>query len=233
MKNLNTYLDAAILKPEMNAAEVIAAVKLCLPYRPFTLCVRPCDIAGVLPYCKDSPDTGLCAVLAFPHGSCLPASKADEAKRYIDAGVDEIDMVANIGAARAGDWQRVLDDIAAVSQITRPAGIPLKVIMETALLQPDEIRQLTLAAIDAHADFVKTSTGFKGPGASIEAVRIMLDTAQGRIRVKPSGGIRNRAQAEAFIHMGVHRLGVGFSSVPDLCDNNMNAQESATSPNTY
>lgn len=216
MLPLNQTLDAAILKPEMSRSDVQAALELCIPYRPRTFCVRPSDLADVRPVCQRH-GIGLCVVLGFPHGDQLPVSKADEARRYVEAGVDEIDMVANFGWVRSGRWDEVKADIQGVVAVTRPAGIPLKVIFESVHLTLDEVRTLVEVCIEAGADFVKTSTGFNGEGASPEVVRCMVDTAAGRIQVKPSGGIRNREMAEAYLAMGATRLGVGYSSVPALC----------------
>lgn len=229
MNDLNRYLDAAILKPEMNHTDTVAAIDLCLRYEPATVCVRPCDIRLAREKLADTK-TGLCVVLGFPHGDQLPESKADEARRYIEAGVDEIDMVANFGWARSGLWDLVEADIAGVAEQARAAGIPLKVIFETAHLVEQEIRQLVECAVRAGAGFVKTSTGFNGPGATEEAVRAMVEAAAGRIKVKPSGGIRDAAQARRFVEMGAARLGVGFSSVPAICDEQPAAD---AGPNAY
>lgn len=216
MTDIAQTLDAAILKPEMTREEALEAARLCIPYRPKTLCVRPADIALLQPLCREH-GMGLCVVLGFPHGDALSASKADEARRYVDLGVDEIDMVANFGWIRSGDVAAVEEDIAAVTAVTRPAGIPLKVIFESVHLTEDEIRATVDACVRAGADFVKTSTGFNGEGASRAAVAAMVDQAAGRIQVKPSGGIRTREHAEAFLAMGATRLGVGYSSVPAIC----------------
>lgn len=213
---VNQTLDAAILKPEMNLQEVREAMELCIPYRPATFCVRPSDLPLVKPVCREH-GIGLCVVLGFPHGDQLPESKADEARRYVAFGVDEIDMVANFGWVRSGLWDEVKADIQGVAEVTRPAGIPLKVIFESVHLNLDTVRNLVEICIEAGADFVKTSTGFNGDGASPEVVRCMVETAAGRIQVKPSGGIRTRATAEAYLEMGATRLGVGFSSVPAIC----------------
>lgn len=216
MNPIHTYLDAAILKPEMSRAEVDDAIALCLPHKPRTLCVRPCDLEHVTPVCREH-GIGVCVVLGFPHGDQLTVSKVDEARRYIDAGVDEIDMVANFGWVRSGLWDAVREDIASVALVTRAANVPLKVIFETVHLSLDEVKRLTEICVEAGADFVKTSTGFNGEGANPEVVRVMVDTAAGRVKVKPSGGIRTREQAERYVRMGADRLGVGFSSVPPLC----------------
>ncbi|MGA0332975.1 MAG: deoxyribose-phosphate aldolase [Kiritimatiellia bacterium] len=225
MTNLASYLDVAILKPELNDREVLEAVELCLPYQPCTFCVRPADIELVKPICQENR-IGLCVVLGFPHGSQLTVTKADEAKRYMEAGVDEVDMVCNMGWVRSGKWQKVKEDISAVSAFTRPAGVPLKVIFETCVLSLTEIEQLVNVSVDAKADFVKTSTGFNGEGAQDEHVKLMIQTADHRIQVKPSGGIRTKERALALIEMGATRLGVGYSSVPALCGEDDEASDS-------
>ena len=214
--SLATYLDAAVLKPEMTRAEVETALREAIAFGVKTVCVRPCDIALAQELCRGS-DTGVCVVLGFPHGCQLSATKADEARRYVAMGVAEIDMVANYGWIRSGLWQDYEADIAGVAEITRAAGVPLKVIFETSQLNRDQIVRATEGAVRAGADFVKTSTGFYGEGATEEAVRAMLETAGGRVQVKPSGGIRDRATAEKFLSLGATRLGVGHSSCSVLC----------------
>lgn len=216
-KPINRYLDAAVLKPEMTREEALAAIRLSAQVTPRTICVRPCDIELAKPICEGT-ETGISVVLAFPHGQQLTASKADEARRCVELGVEEIDMVANIGWIRSQEWHAVTADIRAVVEITKPAGVGLKVIFETSYLTQEEIAQATECAITAGADFVKTSTGFSSDGATEEGVRTMLETARGRIKVKASGGIRDYARAKMFVDMGVERLGVGYSSCKAICE---------------
>lgn len=216
MNSHNQYLDAAVLKPEMTQDEATAAILACITLKTFSVCVRPCDIALAQSLCKGS-ETKVCVVLGFPHGDQISVSKADEAARYIEMGVNEIDMVANYGWAKSGAWKAVSHDIAGVAKQTSAAGIPLKVIFETAQLDAGAIIRLTEICIEAGADYVKTSTGFNGEGAKLEDVQLMLDTAAGRIKVKASGGIRDAASAEQFIRMGVTRLGVGWTSCSAIC----------------
>lgn len=227
MPSLNRYLDAAILKPEFTQEETIHAIKECLALNTFSVCVRPCDIVLAQSLCKGT-ETAVCVVLGFPHGVQLPESKADEAARYIAMGVDEIDMVANYGLIKSGEWDRVKADIAGVAQQTKAAGIVMKVIFETAHLDATAIAKTVEICIEAGADFVKTSTGFNGEGAKVDDVQVMLDTAAGRIKVKPSGGIRDAAGAQHFIDMGAHRLGVGWNSCAAICSG-----ESAASGSGY
>lgn len=215
--DINRYLDHAVLKPELTRQEAIGAIKLGLDYDVRTVCVRPCDIEPAAEMCTGS-DTEVSCVLAFPHGCTSSLVKADEARRYIAAGTNEIDMVVNFGFVRSGMWDAVVNDIRAVTEVAKPAGVLVKVIFETSYLTLDQITRTTECAIEAGADFVKTSTGFGGEGATVEKVQAMLDAAQGRIKVKPSGGIRDRAKAEMFVEMGALRIGNGYTSTPKICD---------------
>ncbi|MDQ8193879.1 deoxyribose-phosphate aldolase [Coraliomargarita sp. SDUM461004] len=217
MPDINRYLDAAILKPEFTESDLIEAIKACIQLKTYSVCVRPCDITIAQQLCQET-ETAVCVVLGFPHGVQLPASKADEARRYIERGVDEIDMVANYGWIRSEKWKDVEADIVTVAQLTRSAGVPLKVIFETAHLSSEAIKRMVEVCVRAGADFVKTSTGFNGEGAKVEDVQIMLESAAGRIKVKPSGGIRDQSDALNFIKMGAHRLGVGWTSCQTICE---------------
>ncbi len=210
------YLDHAVLKPEMTREEAKQAIELGIAHKVRTVCVRPCDIS-LAAALSAGTQTEVCCVLAFPHGCQTPAAKAGEAREAIAAGTREIDMVANYGFIRSGMRREVLEDIQAVVAVAKPAGIPVKVILETCTLSAEQIRMATEAAIEAGADFVKTSTGFHTGGATVEAVQVMIDTAKGRIQVKASGGIRNREDAERFLDMGCTRLGVGYGTTPVLC----------------
>lgn len=217
MNELNRYLDAAVLKPEMTQTEAAEAIRACIALETFSVCVRPCDIVLAQSLCAGSR-TKVCVVLGFPHGDQLPASKADEAARYIGLAVDEIDMVANYGWVKSGDWEAVRSDIAGVAAQTHATGTLLKVIFETAQLNTEQIAKLTEICIEAGADYVKTSTGFNGEGAKEAHVQVMLKTANGRAQVKASGGIRNAAGARRFIEMGATRLGVGWTSCAAICE---------------
>ena len=214
---INRYLDSAILKPATTPADAAIQIQSGIDYDVRSVCVRPADISLALKLCAGTT-TDVGTVLSFPHGCGHPSVKAQEAATYIDLGVAEIDMVVNYGLVCAGDWEGVQADIAAVTDVAKPKGILVKVILETSELEPDAIAGATEAAIAAGADYVKTSTGFASGGASVEALRTMLDTAQGRIKVKASGGIRDLATAEQYIAMGCERLGVGATSTPVICD---------------
>ena len=116
-------------------------------------------------------------------------------------------------------WDALREDILSVTNIAKPAGILVKTIFETTALTLEEVAKATEIAIEAQADFVKTSTGFAGGGAVEDVIKTMMETAKGRIKVKPSGGIRDLERALMFVEMGAERLGVGSSSTPIICDN--------------
>ena len=213
---INRYLDAAVLYPELERDKAREAIQSIIEFECRTACIRPCDIAMAVELCRDSA-TDVCVVLGFPHGCGLSRVKALEAQAYLDEGVDEIDMVVNYGFVRSGLWDLVEEDIRAVSHVTREHSILLKVILETTELTTEQIKRATECAVAAQADYVKTSTGFASGGASIEAVKVMLEAADGRIEVKASGGIRDFSQAQAYIDMGVSRLGVGYPAVAPIC----------------
>jgi deoxyribose-phosphate aldolase len=214
---INRYLDHAVLKPEMTRQEAIEAIQLGIDYKVRTVCVRPCDIELAVAMCRGT-ETQVSCTLAFPHGCMSRAAKGDEARRSIAAGAHEIDMVVNYGFVRSAMWDAVVEDIRAVTSVARPAGVLVKVIFEACYLTEDEIKRTTQCAIEAGADFVKTSTGFASGGATVEAVQAMLDAGQGRVQVKPAGGIRSREQAERFIEMGATRIGIGYSSTTAICE---------------
>lgn len=211
------YFDAAILKPEMTPAQVEAAIKECIAYDSYSVCVRGCDIDLAMKLCEGT-NTKVGAVLDFPYGYGGIEAKRADARAYAKKGIEDIDMVMNYGAARGGNWDVVEAEIRAVVEEAHRENVIVKVIFETSQLDDAQIRKATEVCIAAGADFVKTSTGFNGGGATVEAIQAMLETAQGRIKVKPSGGIRNYDTARMYVDMGVHRLGIGYTSCKTICE---------------
>ena len=212
---IGRMMDHAVLKPNCTDEDIRKNAEACRAHGIGNLCVRPTDVAYAKGLLQGSPVTVAC-VVGFPHGASRSETKALETRLAIEDGADEIDMVMNVGKLLSGDLDCVKNDIAAVVAVAKPKQVVVKVILETCLLTPGQIAQACELAIAAGADFVKTSTGFNGDGASVEAVKIMLDTVKGRARVKPSGGIRDWSHAVMFAEMGVHRLGVG--SGPQILD---------------
>lgn len=208
---ISRYFDSAVLKPNMSEEEVKAAIQVSIDTDSYSVCVRPCDIDLAVEMCKGT-NTVVSCVLDFPHGDSTAEGKAALAELYAAKGVAEIDMVMNYGYARSGKWEEVKKGIEGVVAAAKKYKVGVKVIFETCALTVEEIKKATEVCIEAGADFVKTSTGFAASGASEEAVQAMLQAAEGRIKVKPSGGVRSYETAKKYVDMGVHRLGIGFGS---------------------
>ena len=148
-----------------------------------------------------------CTVVGFPLGAMSTKAKAFEAKQAVEDGACEVDMVLHIGALKDKDYLYVKEDIRAVIMASKPALV--KVILETCLLNKEEIRIASALSEEAGADFIKTSTGFSTGGATVEDIRIMKESVSPKMKLKASGGIRSREFAEELIAAGADRLGVG------------------------
>jgi deoxyribose-phosphate aldolase len=186
-----------------------------------SLCVMP-SLVPIAAAMLEGTGTKVCTVVAFPLGYALSASKADEARRLIGAGADEVDMVASIGAIVEGDFTAVEEDIAAVAEAVADSSSTaiLKVILETGFLTPELVVLASSAAVRGGAHFVKTSTGFGPRGASIEDVRLMRGAVGPDVGVKAAGGIRDLEAALAMIEAGASRIGTsaGRDIVAALAD---------------
>ena len=211
MMKISRYFDAAVLKPNMTEDEVKAAIQTCIDTDSYSACVRPCDLELAISMCEGTNTIPIC-VLDFPHGDSTAEGKAALADLYAAKGAKEIDMVVNIGYVRSGKWEAVEKEVRGVVEAAAKYQVPVKVILETCYLTREEIMEATRACVRAGAAFVKTSTGFAPSGASFEAVEAMLEAGEGRIKVKPSGGIRDYATARRYVEMGASRLGIGFGS---------------------
>lgn len=206
-------VDHTLLKPEATAADVAALVDEARRLGVYAICVSP----SMLPV--DAAPVRVATVCGFPSGKHHSEIKAAEAARAVADGAAEVDMVIDLGAAVAGRWQAVQDDIAAVRAAV-PAPALLKVIIESAALTDEQVVAACRAAEAVGADFVKTSTGFHpAGGATVHAVGLMAATVGGRLGVKASGGIRTGAAARAMIAAGATRLGLsGTAAVLDTLD---------------
>ncbi|WP_435299591.1 deoxyribose-phosphate aldolase [Timonella sp. A28] len=198
-------VDHTLLKPETTSAQIQALVDEAISLGTFSICVSPSHLPVVVP---EGSDLKVATVVGFPSGAHKSSVKAAEAAQAVADGVDEVDMVINLGAVKDGNWALVESDIAAVRAATT-APVLLKVIIESAALTDDEIVRACEASERAGADFVKTSTGFHSTGgASVAAVSLMAKTVAPRLGVKASGGVRTGADALAMIAAGATRLGL-------------------------
>jgi deoxyribose-phosphate aldolase len=208
--DLARRIDHTALRPETTRADV---ERLCRETREYGFafaCVAPVWVSEAARHLEGSP-SGVCAVIGFPHGTSTARIKAEEARRALDDGAREVDMVMAIGHLKSGDSAAVERDIGAVVEAARAGGALVKVILETALLSDEQKVLGCRLAEAAGADFVKTSTGFGARGATVEDVRLLAGTVGGRLGVKAAGGIRSLDFALALLDAGATRLGCSAS----------------------
>ena len=201
-----SLIDHTLLKPDASESDI---KKLCEEAAQFgfaSVCVNPSWVKRAAKFLKGS-GVPVCTVIGFPLGATLSDVKAYEARRSIFNGAREVDMVINIGALKSGDDCAVEDDIKAVVEAAHENHILCKVIIETALLTDEEKVRACLAAKNAGADFVKTSTGFAKGGATANDVALMRHTVGKELGVKASGGVKGIDDARAMFEAGATRIG--------------------------
>ena len=222
--SLAPYIDHTLLRPEVPAAAMERLAAEAAEHGFASVCLPPVHVAAAArALAGTAVRTG--TVVAFPFGYAQPAIRVAESRRAIQDGAQELDTVMNLSWFAGGEDNRVLDDLAAWVQAARAerAGLTLKVILETALLTPDQKVRAARLAVAAGADFVKTSTGFYPPSppspvdsaaaraAAVEDVALLVRTVGPAVGVKASGGIRDAATARALIAAGARRLGTSSS----------------------
>ncbi|ETN12026.1 deoxyribose-phosphate aldolase [Phytophthora nicotianae INRA-310] len=210
---MNQYIDHTLLKADALPSQIKTLCQEAAQYSFCTVCVNSSYASLARKTLDELEDSSkhhvkVCCAVGFPLGAVTTATKAFEAQQSLDAGAEEIDMVINVGMLRAEEYGFVLDDIRAVVAVCKKRGAVSKVILETALLNTEQIRKASELAIEAGADFIKTSTGFSTRGASEEDIKLMASIAKpaGK-QVKASGGIRSATDAEKMIALGATRLG--------------------------
>lgn len=227
VKELAEYIDYSVLKPEFTEQEIIDLTKDGVRLGCATICINPGYIELCEPYIRGS-ETMLCPVCDFPFGTSATESKVAQieiAARY--DSVKEVDIVANFGWIRGGMYDKVTADIRACADAAHKYGRELKVIFETDALTEEQVRRACRCAVEAGADFVKTSTGFltgfEAHGAAPEIIKVMMEEVGDKCKVKGSGCIRTREHFLQLINMGIDRMGVGYRSVPVVLDENKEA----------
>ncbi|SOC38559.1 deoxyribose-phosphate aldolase [Salinicoccus kekensis] len=202
---LSKYIDHTLLKPAVTQDEIFELCQEAMKHEFFSVCINPAWVQTASDILEDS-DVKVCTVIGFPLGASTSEVKAFETMNAIQNGADEVDMVINIGALKSGNHDLVYNDIKAVCDAAGTEAL-VKVIIESGLLDGDEIVSASKLAKKAGADFVKTSTGFNGEGAKVEDVALMRMTVGEEMGVKASGGVRSSEDALKMIEGGATRIG--------------------------
>lgn len=203
---LAQMIDHTLLKQDSSREDILRVCKEAREYKFKSVCVNPIWASTVT---KALEGSGVLttSVIGFPFGATPTAVKVFETKQAIADGANEIDMVIDIASANRGDREALLADISAIAGAAHEGGAILKVIIETAMLSQEAKVLACQASVEAKADFVKTSTGFGGGGATVEDVALMRKTVGPDMGVKASGGVRTREDALNLIEAGATRLG--------------------------
>lgn len=205
--NINEHIEHTLLKQDAKHEDFLKLFEEAKEYNFLGVCINPLYVKLVKDYLKNT-NVKIVTVVGFPLGANRPDVKAFETSKAIEDGADEIDMVINVSKLKDKDYDFIINDIRTVKTACKDK--PLKVILETDLLTKDEIKKACELCIEAKADFVKTSTGFvkNGVGAKAEDVKLMYETVSPYgLKVKASGGIREKETALKMLEAGAERLG--------------------------
>lgn len=201
---LNKFIDHTLLKPQATVQDIVKLCEEAKKYDFKSVCVNPTHIEHAKELLKDT-DVLVCTVIGFPLGANTIETKVFETKDAVSKGADEIDMVINIGRAKIHDFNYIEKEIRAV--VDASGGKTVKVIIETCLLTDEEKVKCCEAAVNAKAQFVKTSTGFSTGGATAQDIALMRKTVGELLGVKASGGIRSKDDMLIMIENGATRIG--------------------------
>ncbi len=206
--SLAARIDSTLLRPDATQAHIKTLCEDAVKHKMAGVCVPPFlarEARKLIGEGFGAPR--LVTVAGFPMGYSAIAAKSEEIKRAVEDSVDEIDAVANICAIKAGAWNHVQHDIESMARACHLRGRQIKIIFETSLLTHAEIQQLCNICIGATVNFVKTSTGFNGSAATVEAVRFLRAHLPETIKIKASGGISTKTFAEDLVAAGADRIG--------------------------
>ena len=202
--NLSQYIEHTLLHPDTQVFRVEELCKEAIEHQFYSVCIQGCHLTLAAEILKGS-QVVLGSVVGFPQGVVSTEAKRCEALSYVKQGAQEIDMVMNMSWFKSGDLSKTILDIATVKDAI--GDNILKVIIETSYLTDQEKQLAAHCVLEAGADYVKTSTGFAGGGATVNDIELLSKAVQGKIKIKASGGIKTPEFAMALINAGAHKLG--------------------------
>lgn len=207
-QSLAPFIEHTILKPQATQNDIITLCNQAKEYQFYGVCVNPLFVSEAKKQLQGT-NCQIVTVIGFPLGMTLTEAKTYEAKKVIQFGANEIDMVIAVGLLKSGQYHGVFDDIRSVVDIADK--IPVKVIIETCLLTQEEKIFACLLSKRAGAAFVKTSTGFSTAGATVDDVKLMRAVVGNKMGIKAAGGIKDKLTAQNMIGVGADRLGCSAS----------------------
>jgi deoxyribose-phosphate aldolase len=212
LKEIAGVIDHSLLRPDLTTPEIRQGCATARKYGVISVCVRPSDLPVVVEELRGT-DVKVTTVIAFPHGTTTTESKVAEAIDAIAKGAVEVDMVLNIGRLLSGEAEYVDGDIRAVVEVAHARSALVKVILENHYLTDEQKVLACHLSEAAGADFVKTSTGYAGSGATIHDLELMRRSVSSRVQVKAAGGVRDLDSALAIIATGTARIGTRMTEV--------------------
>lgn len=208
--SLASFFDHTILRPDCTDSDIEKVCREAVEYNFSAVCVPPFFVKKAIS-CLGEQSVKVATVVGFPMGYSSTPAKVEEIKKAIDEGVHELDAVVNIAAVKNGSWNYVRNDIYSIVTATQLKGKHVKIIFETSLLTEDEILKLCEICKETGPDYVKTSTGFNGEGATPDMVRLLRENLPKAIKIKASGGVRTKEDAQRLIDAGANRIGSSAS----------------------
>lgn len=203
VKDILAICDHTLLAQGATEAEIKAICDDGIRFGTASVCIPPSHVKMAKEYVKDT--LAICTVIGFPNGYMTTATKVFETADAVKNGADEIDMVINVGWVKEGRYDDVLSEIKQIRAACE--GKILKVIIETCLLSEEEKIEMTKVVSASGADFIKTSTGFAGGGATVADIKLFAENRATHLKIKAAGGIASLADAEAMMNEGAERLG--------------------------
>ncbi len=209
MKSFNKYFEYTLLRADTANSDILILCAIAEANNFKAVCVPPYFVSESVLALKDS-EVIVCTVAGFPLGYSDSSVKSEEVRKAIKVGASEIDFVINIAAFKSGDYQLVGTEIRMLSEICHGEGKILKTIIESGIMNPNEIKMLCELCMEGQTDFVKTSTGFNGTGAETEKVKLMRSLLPENIQIKAAGGIKTLSFANELIAVGASRIGASI-----------------------
>lgn len=223
-EDIAQMIDHSLLRPELTEEDIRKGCEIAKKYKTATVCCSPSDVAMVKGLLEGS-GVKTTTVISFPHGYDKTEAKVFQAAQAIKDGAVELDMVLNISKLLSGDYDYVKKDIQAVVEAAHPHNVPVKVIFENYYLDDDQKRIACKLCEEAGADFVKTSTGFAGGGATLEDLKLMRENVSDKVQVKAAGGVRDLDKALKVREVGCTRFGAtATEAIMEECYRRRNQQ---------